>query len=50
MSARLNTIVARAFDETWELHETRRIPLRMAAYGIAVQRVAEASIIRGLYP
>ena len=26
------------------------VPLRQAAYGLAVQRVAEASTIRGLYP
>ena len=50
VSARLNTIVARAFDETWEVHQTRRLPLRMAAYGLAVQRVAEATVIRGIYP
>jgi glutamate dehydrogenase (NAD(P)+) len=50
VNARLQGIVARAFEETWELHEQRKLPLRMAAYGLAVQRVAEASIIRGLYP
>ena len=50
VNARLQAIVARAFGETWELHEQRRLSLRMAAYGIAVQRVAEASTIRGLYP
>ena len=39
-----------AFRETWELHEARGVSLRTAAYGLAVQRVAEASTIRGLYP
>ena len=34
----------------WALHERREVPLRSAAYGLAVQRVAEASVIRGLYP
>jgi glutamate dehydrogenase (NAD(P)+) len=47
---RLRALVARAFDETWELHETKGVPMRMAAYGLGAQRVAEASIIRGLYP
>ena len=47
---RLREIVGRAFDETWALHEKRGLPLRMAAYGLGVQRVAEASTIRGLYP
>ena len=50
VNARLQGIIGRAFDETWELHEQRELSLRMAAYGIAVQRVAEASTIRGLYP
>jgi glutamate dehydrogenase (NAD(P)+) len=50
VNARLQGIVAKAFTETWELHERRELPLRMAAYGLAVQRVAEASTIRGLYP
>ena len=47
---RLNGIVARAFEETWALHESARVPMRMAAYGLGVQRVVEALVTRGLYP
>src|SRR5205814_10182187 len=50
VNARLNEIVTRAFDETWELRESRGVAMRMAAYGLAVQRVAEATVTRGLYP
>ncbi len=50
VNARLNEIVTRAFDETWETHTARSISMRLAAYGLAVQRVAEATVIRGLYP
>jgi glutamate dehydrogenase (NAD(P)+) len=50
VNARLNEIVTRAFAETWAVHERRAVPLRLAAYGIGVQRVAEATTIRGLYP
>jgi glutamate dehydrogenase (NAD(P)+) len=50
VNLRLSEIVSGAFAETWALHERREIPLRSAAYGLAVQRVAEASVIRGLYP
>jgi len=50
VNARLNEIVTRAFDETWATYETRGISMRMAAYGLAVQRVAEATVTRGLYP
>jgi glutamate dehydrogenase (NAD(P)+) len=50
VNERLHRIVVRAFDETWALHEQRDISLRLAAYGIGINRVAEASVIRGLYP
>jgi glutamate dehydrogenase (NAD(P)+) len=50
VNARLNEIVTRAFDETWATYQSRRVPMRLAAYGLAVQRVAEATVTRGLYP
>jgi glutamate dehydrogenase (NAD(P)+) len=50
VNARLNEIVTRAFDETWATYLERKSSMRMAAYGLAVQRVAEATITRGLYP
>ncbi len=50
VNMRLAEIVARAFAETWAVHAERSLPLRTAAYGLAVGRVAEASTIRGLYP
>ncbi len=50
VNERLNEIVTRAFDQTWTLHETRSVTMRQAAYLLAVGRVAEATITRGLYP
>jgi glutamate dehydrogenase (NAD(P)+) len=50
VNSRLDAIVTRAFDETWQLHEERTLPMRIAAYGVAVQRVADATTMRGLYP
>ena len=50
VNAQLNDIVTRAFEETWEPHEQHATSMRMAAYGLAVQRVAEATTTRGLYP
>jgi glutamate dehydrogenase (NAD(P)+) len=50
VNARLNEIVTRAFDETWATMQERKTSMRLAAYGLAVQRVAEATITRGLYP
>jgi glutamate dehydrogenase (NAD(P)+) len=50
VNAKLNDIVTRAFNETWQTAETRNTSMRLAAYGLAVQRVAEATTTRGLYP
>ncbi len=50
VNAKLNDIVVRAFEETWSTRERFSTSMRMAAYGLAVQRVAEATTIRGLYP
>ena len=50
VNAKLNDIVVRAFEETWQARERFSTSMRTAAYGIAVQRVAEATTTRGLYP
>ena len=50
INARLNEIVTRAFDETWQMFDERTTSMRLAAYGLAVRRVAEATLTRGLYP
>ena len=50
VNARLNDISTRAFNETWATRENMGTSMRMAAYGLAVQRVSEATTTRGLYP
>jgi glutamate dehydrogenase (NAD(P)+) len=50
VNAKLNDIITRAFAETWRTHEERSMPMRQAAYALAVGRVAEATTTRGLYP
>ena len=50
VNSRLDEIITRAFKETWQLHEEQDLPMRLAAYGLAVQRVAAATTIRGIYP
>jgi len=50
VNARLNEIVTRAFEETWSTRADRATSMRLAAYGLAVHRVAEATVTRGLYP
>ena len=50
VNAKLKEIVDRAFEETWHVHTSRDVSMRLASYGLAVQRVAEATMTRGLYP
>ncbi len=50
VNAKLNDIITRAFNETWAVMDSRSVSMRLAAYGLAVQRVAEATITRGIYP
>ena len=50
MNARLDEIITRAFEETWETHVKRDLPMRVAAYGLAAHQGAEATTTRGIYP
>jgi glutamate dehydrogenase (NAD(P)+) len=50
VNAKLKEIVDKAFEETWQVHEVRGVSMRLGAYGLAVQRVADATMTRGLYP
>jgi glutamate dehydrogenase (NAD(P)+) len=50
VNSKLRDIVTRAFNETWHVYSEKQMSMRAAAYGVAVGRVAEATITRGLYP
>jgi glutamate dehydrogenase (NAD(P)+) len=50
VNSKLRDITTRAFNETWRTAEERKTSMRLAAYGLAVRRVADATITRGLYP
>jgi glutamate dehydrogenase (NAD(P)+) len=50
VNARLNDITSKAFHETWATYESKSTTMRIAAYGLAVRRVSEATMTRGLYP
>ncbi len=50
VNKRLDDIVTRAFEETIATRKQHGTSMRMAAYGLAVRRVAEATVTRGLYP
>ena len=42
--------MVKAFDEILDHRPTRAVNMRTAAYLLAVQRVADATAMRGLYP
>jgi len=50
INQRLRHIMARAFREVLAEKEKRRLTMRTAAYAIAVDKVARATEVRGIYP
>ncbi|MGH2461127.1 MAG: Glu/Leu/Phe/Val dehydrogenase, partial [Chloroflexota bacterium] len=47
---RLEKILTRAFDDVWSMAQTHQTTLREAALLVAIDRVAGAVRLRGLYP
>lgn len=47
---RLERIMVRAFDDVWNMAEAKGVDLRIAATVLAINRVAEATVMRGIYP
>jgi glutamate dehydrogenase (NAD(P)+) len=50
INARLRQILMRAFDDVWRTSQEHQTELRSAANLLAIGRVAEATLVRGLYP
>ena len=50
VNEKLRGIMTRAFAETLAIAEGETVNMRTAAYLLAVQRVADATALRGLYP
>jgi glutamate dehydrogenase (NAD(P)+) len=49
-NAKLRRVMKRAFEDTLRASKEHAIDLRLAAYMLAVSRVAEATLTRGIYP
>jgi len=47
---RLRDVMSAAFERVWEVAQEQRVPLREAAFLVAVRRVADAMQVRGLFP
>jgi glutamate dehydrogenase (NAD(P)+) len=50
ITRRLEKLIAHAFDEVYILRQAHKVDMRTAAQMLAVQRVADALHIRGIYP
>jgi glutamate dehydrogenase (NAD(P)+) len=50
VNAKLKEIMVKAFNETLAMSEKADANMRLGAYLLAVQRVADATAMRGLYP
>ena len=50
INSRLEALMRKAFTEVWQMAEEKEVSLRMSALMLAVQRVHDATLIRGIYP
>jgi glutamate dehydrogenase/leucine dehydrogenase len=50
VNEKLREIMTRSFDETFSISQRESCDMRTAAYLLAVERVSEATAMRGLYP
>ena len=50
INARLKEVMVRSFADVLNLAERHKVDMRTAAYMLAVQRVADATTTRGIYP
>ncbi len=50
INARLRRVMVRAFDDVYRTAVEHDVDMRLAAYMLAVSRVAEATLTRGIYP
>jgi glutamate dehydrogenase/leucine dehydrogenase len=39
-----------AFEHVWKRHQELQVPLRETAIAVGVERIAEATQVRGLFP
>jgi glutamate dehydrogenase (NAD(P)+) len=46
----LHSIMSRSFQEVYEIHRKHQVNMRTAAYILAIDRVAEAKRLRGIFP
>ena len=50
VDAKLQETMVRSFQEVWDIAQERKLPMRTAAYILAIGRVAKATLLRGIWP
>lgn len=50
INLKLREIMVRSFNDVSQISQEKKIDMRVAAYILAIDRVARATIIRGIYP
>ncbi|HUS83134.1 MAG TPA: glutamate dehydrogenase, partial [Dehalococcoidia bacterium] len=50
VNERLHKIITKSFHRVTDVAEEQKLPMRRAAYVVAVQRVVDAIETRGIYP
>ncbi len=50
VNRKLRSILVRCFDQVWTYSQDRKVPLRLGAYMLAMDRVATTLGLRGLFP
>jgi glutamate dehydrogenase (NAD(P)+) len=50
IASKLSHVMTRAYEDVAKLAQEHKCDMRMAAYMLAIQRVADASQLRGIYP
>jgi glutamate dehydrogenase (NAD(P)+) len=50
VNANLEKIMKKAFTEVWAVHIEKQVPLRMAAYMVALNRIVQAKKLRCIFP
>jgi glutamate dehydrogenase/leucine dehydrogenase len=50
INSHLEKIMKKAFNDVWQVCSEKNLPLRMAAYMVALERVVRAKKIRGVFP
>lgn len=50
VNSMLKKIMLKSFNEVYNIHEEKKVLLRMAANMLAIERVVKAKKIRGIFP